>query len=120
NFGHLESAAGVAGLIKTALAIRHRQIPPSLHFQQPNPPIPFTKLPRRVQHALGPWPQESGPALAGVSSFGLGGTNAHLVLEEAPRLPDERAPEVGADRARLVPLSARSPESLRSLARTYQ
>ena len=106
NLGHLEAAAGIAGLIKVALALRHREIPPSLHFEKPNPHIPFDELPLRVQTTLSPWPAESGPALAGVSSFGFGGTNAHVVLEEAPPaiagMPDARtenrhtpAPAVG-------------------------
>ena len=128
NIGHLEAAAGIAGLIKVALALRHREIPPSLHFQKPNPHIPFDELPLRVQTALGPWPTESGPALAGVSSFGFGGTNAHVVLEEAPDSAI-RSAECGAENpirnpqyqvAYLLPLSARSPEALQSLARAYQ
>ncbi len=119
NLGHLEAAAGIAGLIKVALALRHREIPPSLHFEKPNPHIPFDELPLRVQTALGPWPTEARPALAGVSSFGFGGTNAHVVLQEAPasisRPPDaERRVD-----AQLLPLSARSPEALRALARAY-
>src|SRR6185436_13746118 len=82
NIAHQEGSAGIAGLIKLALAIHHRQIPPSLHFEQPNPDIPFAELGLRVQTELGPWPVEEGePVLAGVSSFGWGGTNAHLVLE---------------------------------------
>jgi acyl transferase domain-containing protein len=120
NLGHLEAAAGIAGLIKVALALRHREIPPSLHFEKPNPHIRFDELPLRVQTALSPWPTESGPALAGVSSFGFGGTNAHLVLEEAPPaitgMPDAER-KTGTH---LLPLSARSPEALQSLARAYQ
>ena len=85
NIGHLEAAAGIAGLIKVALSLRYLAIPPSLHFNQPNPHIPFEAIPLRVQTKRGPWPEESGPALAGVSSFGFGGTNAHVVLEEASR-----------------------------------
>jgi acyl transferase domain-containing protein/acyl carrier protein/SAM-dependent methyltransferase len=80
NIGHLEGASGIAGLIKTALAIRHRTIPASLHFEQPNPYIPFEELHVRVQTATGPWPG-TGPAIGGVSSFGWGGTNCHLVME---------------------------------------
>ena len=71
NLGHLEAAAGIAGLIKVALALRHQEIPPSLHFEEPNPHIPFAELPLRVQTALGPWPTESGPALAGVQFIRL-------------------------------------------------
>ena len=81
NIGHLEGAAGIAGLIKTALGIAHRQIPPSLHFRTPHPNIPLTDLHLDVPRALRPWPQ--GPALAGVSSFGMGGTNCHVVLAGA-------------------------------------
>ena len=120
NLGHLEAAAGIAGLIKVALALRHREIPPSLHFEKPNPHIPFDELPLRVQTTLSPWPAESGPALAGVSSLGFGGTNAHVVLEEAPPgiigIPDAER-KTGTH---LLPLSARSPEALQSLARAYQ
>jgi myxalamid-type polyketide synthase MxaE and MxaD len=120
NLGHLEAAAGIAGLIKVALVLRHREIPPSLHFEKPNPHIPFDELPLRVQTTLGPWPTESGPALAGVSSFGFGGTNAHVVLEEAPPakigMPDAEQ-KIGTH---LLPLSARSPEALQALARAYQ
>jgi acyl transferase domain-containing protein/acyl carrier protein len=120
NLGHLEAAAGIAGLIKVALALRHREIPPSLHFEKPNPYIPFDELPLRVQTTLSPWPAESGPALAGVSSFGFGGTNAHVVLEAAPPaiagIPDAQR-KIGTH---LLPLSARSPEALQSLARAYQ
>jgi myxalamid-type polyketide synthase MxaE and MxaD len=122
NMGHLEAAAGVAGLIKVALSLKHRAIPPSLHFQEPNPHIPFDELPLRVQQTLGPWPDETRPSLAGVSSFGFGGTNAHVVLEESPRPPvaHHHDEEPAFERVHLVPLSAHSPEALRSLARVYQ
>jgi acyl transferase domain-containing protein len=86
NIGHTEGAAGVAGLIKVALALKHKTIPPSLHLRTPNPNIPWQELPLKVQRELGPWPDSPGPALAGVSSFGISGTNSHVVLEEAPRL----------------------------------
>jgi acyl transferase domain-containing protein/acyl carrier protein len=82
NIGHLETAAGAAGLIKVALAMRHRVIPPSLHFERPNPHIAFAELGLRVQGSAGPWPEPSLPALAGVSAFGFGGTNSHVVLQE--------------------------------------
>jgi phthiocerol/phenolphthiocerol synthesis type-I polyketide synthase C len=84
NFGHLEGAAGVAGLLKTVLALHHREIPPSLHFDAPNPYIPFASLAIRVQDQLPEWPESDRPALAGVSSFGLGGANAHVVIERGP------------------------------------
>jgi len=84
NVGHLDVAAGVAGLIKTALAIHHHQIPPSLHFEQPNPKIDFVHSPFYVNTKLREWESKDSPRRAGVSSFGIGGTNAHVVLEEAP------------------------------------
>jgi len=131
NLGHLEAAAGIAGLIKVALALKHREIPPSLHFEEPNPHISFDQLPLRVQTTLEPWPVRPAPAMAGVSSFGFGGTNAHVVLQAAPE-SDSGIPNTECGRkdpqfeirntssAYLLPLSARSPEALRSLARVYQ
>ena len=88
NVGHLDAAAGVAGLIKTVLALKHRELPPSLHYTAPNPEIDFTSSPFYVNHKLRPWQTNGdGPRRAGVSSFGIGGTNAHVVVEEAPLLP---------------------------------
>jgi amino acid adenylation domain-containing protein len=84
NFGHLDAAAGVAGLIKAALAVRDGVLPPSLHFATPNPEVDFVASPFRVQTELAEWPAEQRPRRAGVSSFGVGGTNAHAVLEEPP------------------------------------
>ena len=82
NIGHLEAAAGVAGLIKVALAMKHRLLPASLHFERPNPHIAFEELGIRVQQKPGPWPRPEEPAVAGISSFGFGGTNCHVVVEE--------------------------------------
>lgn len=84
NVGHLDTAAGVTGLIKTVLALKHQQIPPSLHFQQPNPKIDFANSPFYVNTTLSQWKSDGTPRYAGVSSFGIGGTNAHVILEEAP------------------------------------
>ena len=83
NLGHLDAAAGVAGLIKASLAVEHGEIPPSLHFETPNPQIPFDAGPFYVNTELTPWTSE-GPRRAGVSSFGVGGTNAHAIVEEPP------------------------------------
>jgi acyl transferase domain-containing protein/acyl carrier protein len=108
NIAHQEGAAGIAGLIKLALAIHHRAIPPSLHFKTPNPDIPFPELRLRVATALEPWPRgetDEEPAVGGVSSFGWGGTNCHMVLEELPE-----------SRAEIVLLAAESPEGLRAVA----
>ncbi|MER7638422.1 type I polyketide synthase [Streptomyces sp. NPDC126522] len=88
NVGHLEGAAGVVGLIKAALSLHHRELPASLNFETPNPAIPLDRLNLRVQTETGQWPQHDRPLLAGVSSFGVGGTNAHLVLGEGPRTTD--------------------------------
>lgn len=84
NIGHLDSAAGIAGFIKTVLALHHRVLPPSLHFTSPNARLEFSKGPFYVNAASTAWANTSGPLRAGVSSFGIGGTNAHVVLEEAP------------------------------------
>lgn len=84
NIGHLDAAAGVAGLIKTALAIEHGELPPSLHYEEPNPQINFASTPFFVNNVLQRWPRNSEARRAGVSSFGIGGTNAHVILEEAP------------------------------------
>ncbi len=121
NIGHLGAAAGVAGVIKVALALRHRAIPPSLNFAEPNPHIPFDTLPLHVAQTLVPWPENGGRAVAGVSSFGFGGANAHVVVTEAPQV---RASQPGDDtaqcRAELLPLSARSAEALAELAGRYE
>ena len=84
NIGHLDTAAGITGLIKTVLALKHKLLPPSLHFQQPNPKIDFANSPFYVNAKLSEWKEGRTPRRAGVSSFGIGGTNAHIVLEEAP------------------------------------
>ncbi|MFN6517004.1 MAG: SDR family NAD(P)-dependent oxidoreductase [Nostoc sp. CreGUA01] len=87
NIGHLDAAAGVTGLIKTILVLKHQQIPPSLHFQKPNPQIDFANSPFYVNTKLSEWQTNGTPKRAGVSSFGIGGTNAHVILEEAPIIP---------------------------------
>ncbi|MEO8816118.1 MAG: type I polyketide synthase [Mycobacterium sp.] len=121
NIGHLEAAAGVAGIIKVALALQHRAIPASLNFTEPNPHIPFDSLPLDVVRTLTPWPNIGGRAVAGVSSFGFGGTNAHVVLAEAPQVrmaPTED--DTTAHRPELLSLSARSPEALTALVGKYE
>nr|AAK19883.1 soraphen polyketide synthase A [Sorangium cellulosum] len=102
NVGHLEGAAGIVGLLKAALCLKHKQLAPNLNFETPNPHIPFAELNLKVQGALGPWPDMDRPLVCGVSSFGLGGTNAHVVLSEWASLEAE-----------LHPLAAESPEALR-------
>ncbi|MBZ5859380.1 type I polyketide synthase [Flavihumibacter profundi] len=124
NIGHLEAAAGIAGLIKVILSLKHRTIFPSLHYQSPNQHIPFDELHLRVQNELTSWPSGSGPAIAGVSSFGFGGTNVHVVVREAGQnKKDEKDSEQidsTASGCHLLPLSANSFETLQSLARTFQ
>ncbi|KOP26797.1 non-ribosomal peptide synthase [Hapalosiphon sp. MRB220] len=88
NIGHLDVAAGITGLIKTVLALKHKQIPPSLNFEQPNPQIDFANSPFYVNTKLTEWKAEKFPRRAGVSSLGIGGTNAHVILEESATLPD--------------------------------
>ena len=108
NIGHLDITAGVAGLIKTVLAMEAGELPPSLHFEQPNPKIDFAHSPFYVVNALKPWKRGATPRRAGVSSFGIGGTNAHVALEEAPAVPAS-----GPARPRqILTLSARSPQAL--------
>ena len=107
NVGHLDTAAGVAGLIKTVLALRHRLIPPSLHFAQPNPEINFADSPFRVNTELAEW-TNGHPCRAGVSSFGIGGTNAHLILEEAPPIE----PSGESRPSQLIVLSAKTSTAL--------
>ena len=109
NIGHVDAAAGIAGMIKTVLALRHRQIPPTLHFERPNPQIDFRSTPFYVNGELREMSGNGKPLLAGVSSFGIGGTNVHIVLEEAPAIADAAPSTRPFD---LVMLSARTPSAL--------
>jgi phthiocerol/phenolphthiocerol synthesis type-I polyketide synthase E len=108
NIGHLDAAAGVASLIKTVLALEHKQIPPSLNFEQPNPNIDFANSPFFVNTKLRRWETDGTPRRAGVSSFGIGGTNAHVVLEEAPARESFEA----STSPQLLILSARTQNAL--------
>lgn len=113
NLGHLDAAAGMAGLIKAALALKHRQIPPSLHYAKPNPEIDFPSTPFFVNTQVRDWKPTTGPCRAGVMSTGMGGTNAHVVLEEAPAfeaVEDEAPPH-------LLVLSAKTPAALDAMSR---
>ncbi len=109
NIGHLDRAAGISGLIKTALALQHREIPPSLHFTHPNPEIDFAHSPFYVNTRLAPWEPREGVRRAGINSLGMGGTNVHIVLEEAParstRSRESRSPQI-------LLWSARTPQAL--------
>jgi amino acid adenylation domain-containing protein/thioester reductase-like protein len=118
NVGHLDEAAGVVGLIKTALSLYHRQIPPSLHFTTPNPLAGLADSPFFVNARLRDWESPDGrPRRAGVSSFGMGGTNCHVVIEEPPA--PRPVPPVPDRPAHLLPLSARSVQALRGVAERY-
>ena len=115
NLGHTESASGVAGLIKACLAIRHRELPAQLHYETPNPYIPWDEIPVRVQATTTGWPV-SGPALVGVNSFGISGTNAHVVLESPPEAVRSRGQARPASRPILLPITAHDPNALHDMA----
>jgi acyl transferase domain-containing protein/surfactin synthase thioesterase subunit len=121
NIGHTEAAAGIAGLVKVVLAMQHRTLPPNLHFNNPNPNIPFEELKLEVQKNLSPWPLKNGETFkAGINSFGWGGTNAHVAVEEyradkkGTGIISGPAPEICC-----LPLSAKSSPALKDYARAY-
>jgi acyl transferase domain-containing protein/NADPH:quinone reductase-like Zn-dependent oxidoreductase/SAM-dependent methyltransferase/acyl carrier protein/short-subunit dehydrogenase len=116
NLGHLETAAGVAGLVKALLILKHRRIPASLHFETPNPNIDFAALKLRVPTALEAFPTTGGARMVGVNSFGFGGANAHVLLAEAPAWSHTEHLGTHTNRAWPLVLSARSEEALRSSA----
>ena len=115
NIGHLDAAAGMAGLIKTVLALEHRQIPPAVHFRTPNPSIEFSRSPFFVNTELTEW-RSDGPRIAGVSSFGVGGTNSHVVLEESP----ERPPTGQTRSPKLLVFSAATPSALQRVIGNFR
>ena len=132
NIGHTESASGAAGLIKVVLSLQHRELPQSLHFDNPSPHIPWGTLPVKVVDKSTPWEPNGRPRRAGVSSFGFTGTNAHVLIEEAPAaqpviIDEQPADDVVAtpesngkeESISVLPLSARSPEALVELAQRY-
>jgi acyl transferase domain-containing protein len=117
NVGHLETAAGIAGLVKIVKALQNRAIPPHLHLQEPNPFIPWADLPVKIPTELTPWPAAALP-IAGLSSFGFSGTNVHLILEAAPEVTAD-APQTGERLAHLLTLSAKTHAALTKLAGHY-
>ncbi|MGF1521110.1 MAG: alpha/beta fold hydrolase [Leptolyngbyaceae cyanobacterium] len=117
NIGHTEAAAGIAGLIKTALCMQQKTLVPSLHFQHPNPHIPFEQLPLKIQQQREPWPSTQGKRTAAVSAFAFGGTNAHVVLESAPHL--SVAAMVPSRPRHLLALSAKIPAALQAKATQF-
>ncbi|MEK8051131.1 amino acid adenylation domain-containing protein [Ideonella sp. DXS22W] len=115
NIGHLDAAAGAAGFIKAVLCLAHARLVPSLHFEQPNPKLALATSPFRVQTAVADWPARAGqPRRAGVSAFGIGGTNAHVVLEQAPAPARAAAPTDAGPQ--LLLLSAQGPQALQDAA----
>jgi acyl transferase domain-containing protein len=118
NVGHTEATAGLAGLVKTALALRHRTIPATLHVQRRNPVLRGDDAPLELAHTTQPWPDRGRPAIAGVTALGMFGMGAHVVLAEAPA-PVAVAPASGADHPLVLPLSARDSGALRVLATKY-
>ncbi len=117
NIGHLEAAAGIASLIKVVLALQHNLIPPHLHFKEINPHIPIDELPLEIPTKPKPWSENGKPRFAGISSFGFGGTNAHLIVEEAPA-PSKVANEYERP-SHLLTLSAKDETALRQLASRF-
>ncbi|MDZ8064897.1 MAG: SDR family NAD(P)-dependent oxidoreductase [Nostoc sp. DedQUE08] len=117
NIGHLDTASGIAGLIKTVLALKHGLLPPSLNFKHPNPKIDFANSPFYVNTTLSDWQTDQTPRRAGVTSLGVGGTNVHVVLEEAPS--DFRLDDADDNPKSLLTVSAKTETALRELARRY-
>ncbi len=120
NIGHLEAAAGIAGLIKVTLALRRGMVPPSLHFERPNPHVPFEELGLRVASAPAPWPENGSPRLAGVSSFGFGGTDVHVVVEGAPGPPAPGGDAPAHGDIEVLPIAAHGPQALAARVRGYR
>lgn len=116
NIGHLETAAGMAGLIKTVLALRHEAIPAHLHLESINPLIRIEGLPIDIPTETVRWPRDEKPRIAGVSAFGFGGANAHVVVEEAPLIDPARRPRRVEAPCHVLVLSARNEEALRAVA----
>lgn len=121
NIGHLEPAAGVSGLIKVVLALKHKKIPANLHLQTPNPKIPWEEISVKIPTALMPWPSNGGPRMGGVNSFGFSGTNAHMVLEEAPVDDVTQDPAPTAKRpVHVLILSAKTQDALTGMIDRYE
>jgi epothilone polyketide synthase D len=120
NMGHLEAASGMAGLLKTVLALQHGEIPPHLHFHEPNPHIPWNEVPVQIPTTLTAWPAVYPTRIAGVSSFGFSGTNAHIILEESRPAPAPVVDQAREASPHLLPVSARTPGALREAAEAYR
>lgn len=116
NIGHAEAAAGVAGLIKLSLALKHQFIPPHLHFKQLNPRIPLAKIPATVPVNGMAWPKSDKPRTAAISAFGFSGTNVHMIVSEATETSQPESPDLAC----VLPLSAQTPEALQMLMQRYR
>lgn len=119
NIGHLEPAAGISGLIKVVLSLQHKEIPPNLHLQTPNPKIPWEDISVEIPTVLRPWASDGNPRMGGVNSFGFSGTNAHLLLEEAPGNDSTQPPSVECPIHALT-LSAKTETALNRMAALYE
>ena len=120
NIGHLEAAAGIAGVIKVVLSLENETLPKHLHFENPSPHIPWDRLPVEIVKETTPWERNGRPRIAGVSSFGFAGTNAHVILEEAPEQAVTAPEPPNPKRYGIVPLSAHTPAALVQLADRYR
>ncbi len=120
NIGHLEAGAGIASLIKVVMSLHHEEIPPNLHFYTPNPHIPWNEFPLVVPTSPMPWPRGEQPRIAGVSSFGMSGTNAHVLLEEAPIQLKVTAKDSLERPIHILSLSAKTEKALNQLVSRYQ
>ncbi|MHC0067445.1 type I polyketide synthase [Nostoc sp. UIC 10890] len=121
NIGHLEAAAGVAGLIKIVLQLQNQQIVPSLHFNQPNPYINWSELPVKIPTQISPWTTNGKSRIAGVSSFGFSGTNAHVILEEAPTQQSQvKDSDLGEHPWHILTLSAKCEKALQEMIQNYE
>ncbi|PXX08700.1 type I polyketide synthase [Mycolicibacterium moriokaense] len=120
NIGHLEAAAGIAGVIKVILSLEHETLPKHLHFENPSPHIPWDRLPVQVVKETIPWERNGRTLVAGVSSFGFAGTNAHVILEEAPEAKPSPVERPADERFSILPLSARTPAALVQVADGYR
>ena len=119
NFGHLETAAGIAGVMKVVLSLQNQEIPPHLHLQEPNPYIPWHKYPLTVPTEPTPWQAKAGTRLAGVSSFGMSGTNVHVILEQAPETAVAKAKDSMERSRHLLTLSAKNEAALQQMSQNY-
>ena len=119
NIGHLDAASGIAGLIKTVLSIQNNEIPPNLHFKTPSPKIDWSKDNIKVASEIIPWPRTEQQRIAGVSSFGISGTNSHAVIEEPPEPPELKKNEVFKRPVHVFTLSAKTEKALHDLVKAY-